>query len=843
MGYISTFKISTLLFFSGIYANSDAEAFHLSRIADFWEEGDLLTSKNQMIEFLKMYPNSSHRSSVLSSLGSLYLKEKNYTEALELFSQIEDLEIQKKIFPHKLKCLYMKEWYTLLESECKTQLTNEESPSLEVLLYHSISLYHQCLNEPNNTEFLKAKANEAEPNLKALYESPYKSKILPIYAQMMGFLDQFEKSADLFLELGESEEMLFQAALMQEKYNKEKAISTLEKLIHSTQDSKLKKKAEYNRLTALFSLEKHKEILQNKEHFLNATSEAEKDRILHIFAKSHIALGEIDQGIGELQVALEEKTLPEETKTEVAKALSDLAFKFKKIEALDSVMPFLKKDKEAQVHAKFYKALILNEKKHFLEAKEELLSLYQIESPLKADILRELIFTCDQIKHFEDSFYFSKTFLSLFPSHKDTPLIMNSFVSSSMELSKNDPNKTKDLLKTLENLIQTPSFEKKQKTHWKLIKIKTEIALSHFESAKNSSLELLMTEDLPMKEKVKAQFLLAIAIGNLEDIEAFCREGETALLLLQDFKGEMKGLDLATLHASLYNAYLELSQKNPNLIEKAKEHLFLAFEKGAFLRSDSLLWLASSKVEENLSKAVRILEHLVFEKTTLKVDEKEEAILLLAKAYLKDNLSDKAIDLLETANSHGLRGKEVSFLLAKIYQEKGNEKKALELFERVQPENGIVKTEIDAKISLEKLKIEKALLKKAPIESPEYQKVLVGLKNLILQKKLMHEPVYFEASLEYLDLFEKEGISLEKKKTLIEKVKRDFLSEEGILARDYHEERKKNPEKNQLFQSFLSFLDAKLLEVEGNFVESEKLKTQLSEASFLKERIQNPSCE
>ena len=101
MRYTSNFIFFSLLIFSSLYGNSDAEAFHLNRIADFWEEGDYQTSKNQMIEFLETYPNSTHLSSIQSALGSLYLKEKKFKEALELFSQIKDPENQKKNAPSK----------------------------------------------------------------------------------------------------------------------------------------------------------------------------------------------------------------------------------------------------------------------------------------------------------------------------------------------------------------------------------------------------------------------------------------------------------------------------------------------------------------------------------------------------------------------------------------------------------------------------------------------------------------------------------------------------------------------------------------------------------------------
>ena len=383
--------------------------------------------------------------------------------------------------------------------------------------------------------------------------------------------------------------------------------------------------------------------------------------------------------------------------------------------------------------------------------------------------------------------------------------------------------------------------------HWKLIKAKMEVDLSQYESAKTSSLQILQSSCLAPKERIKAQFLLAVSLESLEETEAFCTEGEKALELLEGFEAQMRGISPSSMHSSLYNAYIELSKEKPLFIERAKEHLYQAFEKHASLSSESLLWLGSSMVEEKDPRGARVLEHLSFERDFLTKREKEEVTLNLAKSYLQQSQSEKAISLLESleknADAPTSTQKEIFLLLAKEYQKQGSAKKALKIYEKMAPEKGLVKSELDATFLLEMLKLKKALLKNSLKKSPDSEYVLVGLKNLVLQKKLIHEPLYFEASLEYLDLKEREGISLEKKKALIEKMKKDFLSEEGVLARDYHEERRKNPEKNQLFQSFLTFLDAKLFEIEGRCSESEKLQSQLSEISFLRERIQSLSWE
>lgn len=78
---------------------SEDESLFLNRIADFWEEGEYQIAKNQIHEFLALYPNSPFADSLSSALGDLFLREKNYPSALEYYAKVTDPQVAARIFP------------------------------------------------------------------------------------------------------------------------------------------------------------------------------------------------------------------------------------------------------------------------------------------------------------------------------------------------------------------------------------------------------------------------------------------------------------------------------------------------------------------------------------------------------------------------------------------------------------------------------------------------------------------------------------------------------------------------------------------------------------------------
>src|SRR5579872_2076941 len=96
------------------YAESDEEALFLRRIADFWEEGEYQIAKSQMEEFIVEFPESSFSDALCAALGDLYLREKNFSTALNYYARIQTPEISTQVFLNRMHCLYEMQWYATL---------------------------------------------------------------------------------------------------------------------------------------------------------------------------------------------------------------------------------------------------------------------------------------------------------------------------------------------------------------------------------------------------------------------------------------------------------------------------------------------------------------------------------------------------------------------------------------------------------------------------------------------------------------------------------------------------------------------------------------------------------
>src|SRR3989338_1376902 len=64
---------------------TEEEGLFLRRIADFWQEGEYQIAKSQMEEFIVEYPESPFSDALCAALGDLFLREKNFSTALNYY--------------------------------------------------------------------------------------------------------------------------------------------------------------------------------------------------------------------------------------------------------------------------------------------------------------------------------------------------------------------------------------------------------------------------------------------------------------------------------------------------------------------------------------------------------------------------------------------------------------------------------------------------------------------------------------------------------------------------------------------------------------------------------------
>ncbi|PIS03287.1 MAG: hypothetical protein COT85_00995 [Chlamydiae bacterium CG10_big_fil_rev_8_21_14_0_10_42_34] len=795
-------------------ADNEEEALFLRRIADFWQEGEYQIAKSQMEEFIIDYPESPYSDALCAALGDLFLREKNFTSALDYYSKVQTPEFFRRVFLNRMKCLYEMQWHATLADECESYL--EDEANLHVTYFLAIALYQQCLNAPKDSEQLSALAQRAKPHFETLSQSELSNEIAQGYAHICYLLKDYERASKIYLDVAEKdptaeEEMLFQVALIQSEFDKNLAMQTFDKIAKLKQTKS--KEAAYNRLVLAYDLGLFEELTD--ENLLNDVPEDRMAAARLFLGRSLVNLKKYDKAISELKAVVVNAPISE-TLHAALLSLLDASYQASDLASLDQAIAKLSatypKDPELP-KAYFSRAQILKKDQDIASAKEQLENLLAQfpEFDQKPQVIFELTHLDYKAKEWASCHKRAADYLAEFSNHELAPFAWRYYISSSVELAEQNPQLKEQLIADLKTFLTLPLAES-EKTEWEII-----LAKSFFEMEKyDEAYTLAESIDAP-----NAKLLLALCFRDgYKDTQNFCEIAEKAL------SDGANLIDPGQIHASLFNGYLELSD-----LQNAAEHLYAAFQAKADIKRDNLLWLADlylNRLEEettNFSLAHRTA--LILDKCKLASSSNEdlavqtpndetalEAPLATCKAALHDEAvvcklakvysilgrTDDEITILEALPDRGI---EAELLLAESYARKGIVEKATEMFENIVTSSATVRNRVSASASLQGARL------KLASENPDLTKIAAQLKTLVVQKNFEGEPLYLEAALDYVDVQAKNDAK--KRVSLLEKTKLDFVRRDDLLSKDYHEARARWPQKDKIYQGYLQLIDAEIL--------------------------------
>jgi hypothetical protein len=800
-----------------------SEELSLRRIADFWEEGEYQIAKQEMEHFLAHFPSSDYASTIYAALGDLMLREKSYEKALLYYTQIKDEKTSRQVFLNRMQALFHMGWYATLADECDSFLSqNKELPEDSDLLLHAryllvTSIYQQCLNSSANPELLESLAHRAEPHFESLAKTNLSEDVSQAYAYMCTLLKNFKKAAQIYLDLsnqgGENQEkLLFQAALLQSKYDTKAALETFALL--SKKGSPYAKEAAYNWLLLQFELGQFETLVSVKEETLLSIPEEKVPQAQLIFGKSFLALHQYKKAADELLSFLE-KSKSEESIRPAILDLAEAAHQQRDVKLLDIALlrlrqldpkdPYLLQMAHSKIH-------LLKKAQDFLSAKAELASLQSI-GPLTARLELELIEIEFLTEQWESCHEKARLFLRSYPDDALSPHAWQFFIGASFKLDSKEMLLS-DLTEALEKAtFLTPSA----RLDWEFFLAKTHFELNQFSQAEQI-LGKIEEAHTPFQNQANADLLLAFCLRDSHgDLKGYCRLGEKALL------------GIATLippqeqRISLFNAYLALSTQEPQYLSVAAEHLYEVFLQKASLQEQNLLWLAeilcvqAETLPEKKEPALRVLSEVLNNKPC--ETKTEKLFLKLAKLYQSLGDVSQQIAILEKMKLGYEKELEQSwayqnealFLLGDANYKKGMLSRAEELFDQVANLSPGKRNFFSAQTTLQG-----ALLK---IRKKALLPAVTALKNLALQKRLENEPVHLEAALVYIDLVSgKAKIPRQwlKKKALLKKTKNAFETEDDLLSKDYHAAKTHFKEQAQIHSLYMQFFDAELLLTEAH---------------------------
>lgn len=830
---------------------NEEEALFLRRISEFWQEGEYQIAKNQIEEFIVQYPQSSFSDALSSALGDLLLREKNYSQALNYYSQVQSADYAEKIFLSRMQCLYQLQWYATLADECEAQLQKgdnlKDEQKLHTTYFLAIALYQQCLNAAKEPENLVKLAHRAQPYFETLFKTELSEEVAQSFAHLCFILKEFPKAAQIYNDLAQKdplreEEMRFQAAVIQSEYDKELALRSFDEIAKKGQ--KKAKDAAFNRLVLTFDTGRYAELTSAKDALLSQMPEEKMELVRLFLGRSLLALKKFPEAVAELQAFVSKADESSESLHPALLSLLEASYQAGDLAALDGAIEklirFFPENSENPIElpkALFSRAQVLKQNQKIEEAAAELEGLL-VRFPRfaqRSQALFELSHIHFQKKAWDSCHTWSQCFLTEFPHHELASFARRYLISSSLEIvsGKSDPLLKQQLVKDLETLLTANDESQKvcipasERIEWEFLYAKTLIQLSSYPKA-ISLLKSRLNETGSLNEQQEANAWLLLAIcyrDGLNDLIHFCEHAEMALSKNANL------LQAAQIHIFLFNAYLERGQSDSSFFEKSADHLYAAFEAKSPIQPQNLLWMANfyfsqlPQAESNLllsQKTEKILEHLL-QPFDFQLTEKslylESAFCKLAKVYSILKKTDLEISLLENflvqsqkypRKSSG--EKEAQLLLGEAYAVKGEKEKALALFDALSSSTSSARTMLGASASLQSARLKMDAASIRSVDSPDFIKAASQLKNLIIQKTLANEPSHLEAALDYIDLQTRfETNAKEKRLSLLLKMKTDFERTDDLLSKDYHEARTKMAYQDKVYQGYMKLFDAEIL--------------------------------
>ncbi len=865
------------------------EALQLRRIAEYWKEGDYAAAKTQILELLSNKPNCSAKEQLYTMLGDLYFFDNNYAEAIEAYSHVQDKELQKKCLLNQMRSLFSLNRYPELIKEVANELNQEGGDRFELHYLLAESLWRQGMQTKD-----EAKKQNILEKAKQEYEGLSKSKfhdstLLPL-AYIQRELKQYPEAVRLFLQLAQKypekkEDLLFQAATLQVQENREEACKTFASVAQL--GGKKAQAAAYNQLLLLFQLDKHAEFLAAREEAVKHLSPEKLPLIQLYTGKCQMALKDYKNAAASLQAFANGK---QSSSPELKNALISLINCAKETKDLSVMASAVQKMGQFFLEdADYAKTLLLHaqacEESGDLAGAEEQIQRILVAFPNYAE-KEALSYEQGRLQlkaqKWEKSRETFHDFIHAFPTSTQLSVAWHQLLHAGLMERKHA--KAEDLQAKNEILVSLLKEALDQSSVWKPEELesysfllgKTLYSLGKWEES-IKQLDAFISTHAESASSAEAYLLVSLAMHRSgKEGMSFLEHAEKALALNPRLENS------SVLRLMLYNAYLKEAghrHGDKELIQKAANHLYeCAKQNDVEIKRDNLLWLANyyysrAKTDKDGiygERATQIFERILKELKAISVETLFLEGEALKYADLLNHLGQQAKSLTVLNDLKALYDakpelewkfqRRTLLELGRAYAQTNDYEKALSTYDYlISSSSHALSSAADAAL-LERARLEYGHLKQEEMSdaNPRLSSILAALKDLQIKRRLQSEPIHLEAALDYAliksELAPKEK-RLERLLGLLKNVKEEFLSEDDPDAQEYQACRLRQSEKDQLFQTYMKFIDSIILQTQAELTENEEeakelklkanalleeLKTSASDLTpYLREKLKN----
>lgn len=768
---------------------SSEEVFCVQRIMEFWKDHDSALAMHQIEEFFSNYPESKFKDSLLLLQGDLYCGKGGYTEAIDCYNKIqEDPNLKAKAAERKEKMLLL-----------RAQAEKQDSPNAAIKSYQELRDLKGTYASQANKELLsflfeKGLHQQIVDDASTFFSwniNPKDSIIPMLIGRAYSYLNQHEEAMTCLSPLLDPFKVLKIDTLSSDQVPFVKSV--LMPLIFSA-------------------------------HVLNELALVEE------WAKDYERLFGRDAGFGEVL---------------------------------------------------YVRAMTYKNCDHFARA-EELIDLLLEEYPgfdkYENAALERALLQFKQ-RHWEKSHQAITRFLKDFPSSEFTHGLRQYLATASLNRLE-EAEKQKELLQPFQEQLATDlanaleaenELSESLRPVYILKMCEVLYTLGRYDEGVKVLTEFVGNfNDDPRLYRV--HLLLAACYEGLKDLDSFIKHAENALKLNNSIP------ERPQLQINLFVSYLKKAKEAPEGSEEQRayqrvgaEHLYALFNIQHPLDKKQLNWLANYYYQLAAPEQRELFE-IVLETEQEKISA--ERSLALYRSLLEGELPKESDQLLVLENDllkmctlyHGLtQPKEemslllqlherqeqhsslpwkwrsrVLYLLGHCYHANGQMTQALEFYRQAAMLSKSDPLAICAsKLAAAKLSRRLMSSKELNLENPEVVNLLKTLKDLQLSKVFAHEPLHLEAALEYVTLrasLASEEKQEEKLLFLLERVQKEFSTDDDIPSKEYHRQRKGDSHKGPLYTAYMQLIEGHIA-IQESKISSAESDAKKQRARYLYETI------